>query len=152
MTNTHVLVTGSNQGIGKGILERYLARPNHTVIAAIPDPSHPTSVALQELPKGEGSQLLVVKVDPLIYEDAAAAATRLQTDHSIDHLDIVVANATLPNVRPAIEDVEVPELQAHLDVNLYGLVAMYHAVRDLLKQSSREPIWVTVGSSVAREQ
>lgn len=149
MPNTHVLITGANRGIGKGILERYLARPNHTVIAAIGDPSHPTSTALQELPKGEGSRLLVVKVDPLVYDDAAAAATELQTDHSIDHLDIVVANAGLANAPSTVTDIDNFDLRAHLDVNLYGFVALYQAVRDLLKQAPGEPIWVTVGNAAA---
>lgn len=38
MPPTIVLITGANRGLGKGLLKRYLALPNHTVIAANRDP------------------------------------------------------------------------------------------------------------------
>lgn len=38
-----VLITGANRGIGKGLLEKYLARPNHTVIGTVRDPDHESS-------------------------------------------------------------------------------------------------------------
>jgi NAD(P)-dependent dehydrogenase (short-subunit alcohol dehydrogenase family) len=56
MTPTVVLITGANRGIGKGLLELYLLKPNHLVIAANRDPEHPTSKALA----------LVVKIDATV--------------------------------------------------------------------------------------
>jgi Dehydrogenases with different specificities (related to short-chain alcohol dehydrogenases) len=65
MAPTIVLITGANRGIGKGILELYLQKPNHTVIAANRDPSHPTSAALADLSKAKGTTLEVIKLDVL---------------------------------------------------------------------------------------
>lgn len=150
MTNTNVLITGVDREIGRGLFARYLARPNYTVIATLPDPSHPTATDLQELPKGEDSRLVVIKADPLLYRDAEAAATEIRTVHNIEYLDLVVATSSLPNVVPdGRTDLNVEELLSHLDISLYGFLAMYQAVEDLLKQSSREPMWVTVGYAVA---
>lgn len=66
MTPNVVLITGANRGIGKGLLELYLLKPNHFVIAANRDPEHPTSKALAELPTADGTSLLVVKIDATV--------------------------------------------------------------------------------------
>lgn len=39
MGPTTVLISGANRGLGKGLVERYLARDDHTVVAAVRDPS-----------------------------------------------------------------------------------------------------------------
>lgn len=38
MAPTTVLISGANRGLGKGLVERYLARENHTVVATVRDP------------------------------------------------------------------------------------------------------------------
>ena len=50
---TIVLITGASRGIGKGLLELYLAKSNHTVVAANRNPNHTTSKALADLPKAD---------------------------------------------------------------------------------------------------
>ena len=66
MAPTIVLITGANRGIGKGLLELYLLKPNHFVIAANRDPEHPTSKALAQLATADGTCLLVVKIDATV--------------------------------------------------------------------------------------
>jgi NAD(P)-dependent dehydrogenase (short-subunit alcohol dehydrogenase family) len=66
MTPTVVLITGANRGIGKGLLELYLLKPNHLVIAGNRDPEHATSKALATLPTADGTSLLVVKIDATV--------------------------------------------------------------------------------------
>ena len=66
MAPTIVLITGANRGIGKGLLELYLLKPNHLVIAANRNPEDPTSKALAELPTANGTSLLVVKNDATV--------------------------------------------------------------------------------------
>jgi norsolorinic acid ketoreductase len=39
MAPTTVLISGANRGLGRGLVERYLARDDHTVVAAVRDPN-----------------------------------------------------------------------------------------------------------------
>ncbi|KAJ5520978.1 hypothetical protein N7463_001431 [Penicillium fimorum] len=142
MASTIVLITGANRGIGKGILELYLKKPNHFVIAANRDPSHPTSNALADLPKAEGTTLEIIKIDALSPSDPAAAAKALAAN-GITHIDILVANAGIALSWPKVSDVK-----KHINVNVYGFIHLYQAFRSLLKQA-QAPKWVTIGSSSA---
>src|ERR1700760_3250756 len=113
----NVLISGANRGIGKGLLQRYLLKPNHVVIAANRDPSHATSHALEDLPKGEGSRLIVVKVDASSETDASDAVKELETSYGIDHLDLVIANAGMSNIWPTVAQLKVADLDTHMMAN-----------------------------------
>ncbi|KAI1458313.1 NAD(P)-binding protein [Annulohypoxylon moriforme] len=141
---TTVLVSGANRGLGKGLLARYLARPNHIAIAANRNPENATSKALAELPKGRGSRLIVVKLDASIEADAAKAVKQLIAQ-GISHLDIVIANAGVSYSWPKVSDVKTEDLQGHLTPDLFGMIWLYQATFPLLKKSS-EPKWITIGT------
>ncbi|OQE36921.1 hypothetical protein PENCOP_c011G02146 [Penicillium coprophilum] len=134
MASTVVLITGANRGIGKGILELYLKKPNHFVIAANRDPTHPTSNALVDLPKAEGTTLEIIKIDAISPTDPAAAVKALNVK-GITHIDILVANAAIALSWPKVSDVKVEEIQKHIDVNVYGFLYLYQAFRTLLKEA-----------------
>jgi norsolorinic acid ketoreductase len=93
MAPTVVLITGANRGIGKGILKLYLKKPNHTVIAAIRDPTHPTAEALTQMPiSAAGTKLYLVKIEATSLTDPIDAANELAF-REIHYIDIVIANA-----------------------------------------------------------
>ncbi len=140
-----VLISGANRGIGKGLLEIYLAKSDHIVIAANRDPEHPTSKALADLPKGAGSRLIVVKIDASIESDAFAAVEKLAAE-GIDHLDVVIANAGVSYIWPKVSDLKIADLQGHLVPNVFGVVWLYQATLPLLEKST-DAKWVTIGSS-----
>lgn len=148
MVPTIVLITGANRGIGKGILELYLQKPNHTVIAANRDPNHPTSKSLDELPKAEDTSLHIVKIDATSPTDSADAVKELVAVKGIDHIDILIANAGTALGWPTVEEVQVDYIQKHVDVNIYGFIRLYQAFLPLLKKA-KDPKWVTIGSSAA---
>ncbi|KAK0111558.1 hypothetical protein ONS95_001908 [Cadophora gregata] len=117
MANTTVLITGANRGIGKGLLEIYLARPSHTVIAAVRDPS--TAKSLDSLPKGKDSTLIIVKIDSSSETDPASAISTLKTQHSITNLDIVIANAGISSAPPTpVSSVSISQIQTHWQINV----------------------------------
>ncbi|OIW26280.1 NAD(P)-binding protein [Coniochaeta ligniaria NRRL 30616] len=140
-----VLISGGSRGLGKGLVERYLARPNHLVIAANRNPSATASKSLFDLPKGEGSKLVVVKLDDTVEADAAAAVKDLEAQ-GIDHLDLVIANAGQASVFPLVRDLKHADLQSHIDLNVFGVLWLFQATLELLKKS-KTPKWVTMGSS-----
>ncbi|PCH08171.1 Short-chain dehydrogenase/reductase SDR [Penicillium occitanis (nom. inval.)] len=144
MAPTIVLITGANRGIGKGILELYLQKPNHTIIAANRDPSHPTSKALNDLPKADGTSLHVVKIDATSPTDPADVVKELEIK-GIDHIDILIANAGIALGFPKVEEVQVDYIQKHVDVNIYGFIRLYQAFLPVLKKA-KNPRWVTIGN------
>lgn len=119
-----VLISGGSRGLGKGLVERYLARPDHIVIAANRNPSNAASKALFDLPKGENSKLIVVKLDATVEADAAAAIKDLEAQ-GLDHLDLVIANAGLALVYPLVRQVQRDDLQAHIDLNVLGALYLF---------------------------
>ena len=145
MAPTIVLISGANRGLGKGLLQLYLAEPNHIVIAANRDPEHATSKALADLPRGAGSRLIVVKSDASVESDPFEAAKELAAQ-GIDHLDLVIANAAVAYVFPKVSKLKIADLQAHITPNVFGVVSLYQATLPLL-QNSTNPKWVTMGSS-----
>lgn len=148
MAPTIVLISGANRGIGKGLVERYLARDDHTVVAAVRDPNHSTSKSLAELPAGQHSRLVVVKIDSNVETDALEAVEELSAK-GIDHLDLVIANAGVARSFPKVSEVKIAELQAHITPNVFGVIWLYQATLPLLQKSAR-PIWVTMGSTAGQ--
>jgi hypothetical protein len=142
---TKVLISGANRGIGKRLLELYLATPNHHVIAVNRDATRPTSQALLNLPTAHGSKLTILKIDSTSPTDAALAAQHLKRQ-DVTHLDIVVANAGIYLGTPLVRDLDIADLQASLETNVFGTVRLYQAMRPLLLNADR-PVWVTIGSS-----
>ncbi|KAJ5872208.1 uncharacterized protein N7529_004561 [Penicillium soppii] len=122
MTNTIYLITGASRGIGRGLAEIFLARPNTIVIAAVRDPADSKSST-----------------------DPTAAVETLQKKHGIDHLDVVIANAGISEDFSTVHRLSVPVLQGHVEVNGYGPIYLYQAVYPLLKKSTK-PTFVGIGS------
>lgn len=144
MSQTIVLISGANRGLGQFLLKLYLAKPNHLVIAANRDPSHATSKALFDLPVAANSRLVVVKVDSSSESDSFSAVEELKSQ-GIDHIDIVIANAGISYIWPTVSEVKIEDLQAHMTTNVYGVVWLFQATLPLLLKSDN-PKWVTMGS------
>ena len=134
-------------GLGRGLVETYLSRPNNTVVAAVRDSSSHTSQALYDLPRGSSSSLIVVKIDSHSETDAAAAVEELLSVHKITALDVVVANAGIAEVFPRVEDALVADLLEHYQVNVIAVIVLFGAVLPLLKASRKTAKFVTIGSS-----
>lgn len=144
MPPTVVLISGANRGIGKALLERYLERPNHIVIAGNRDPEHASSKALAKLPRHQESRLIVVKIDATSATDAADAVKSLEKD-GIDHIDLVIANAGVSYRFGKVSEINIADVKDHFEPNVYGVVRLYQATLPLLLKSE-SPKWVTVGS------
>ncbi len=117
-----------------------------TVIATVRDPSHPTAQALADLPKAAGSSIIALKYDAGSENGAAEAIAHLKAEHSVDRLDIVIANAGISKVWPSVKDVKWSEIVEHVEVNVLGVVALYQATRELLQKSTGKPVFAPVGS------
>lgn len=146
--STTILVTGSKSGIGKGLLATYAARPNTTAIAAIRDgPNSDAAKELTSLPVGKGSKIIVLKYDAGSNSAASEMTSILKSEHNIDHLDVVVANAgVLKHFGPATE-ASVETLTEHIQINTLAPIFLYQATHALLTASS-EPKFFIISSNL----
>lgn len=144
---TVYLITGANRGIGRGLVATYLARPSNVVVAAVRDPSHPTSKSLAELPKDPSSRLIVVKLDSEVQSDAATAVEELGSKHGVSQLDVVIANAGVSDNYSPVAKLPMADLRKHVEVNGYGPILLFQAVLPLLEKSPA-PKFVGVGSPI----
>lgn len=152
-----VLITGSNRGIGRILLTTYLLRPSHTVIAAVRNPSHPSSKSLLSLPVHSSgtTRLVIVKLDLNERTDPAAAVKELAEKSGIDTIDVVIANASVGYIWPKLRDVEVDDIRAHMETNVFGFAGLVKGLLPVLERTAtkkaekgedKEVVWVTIGS------
>ncbi|KAK7946201.1 NAD(P)-binding protein [Apiospora aurea] len=141
MAPTTVLITGANRGLGEGLLKTLSCQTQSYRHCCEPKP------ALSNLPAGEGSQLIVVKWDASVDQDAFNAVAELQEKHGIQYLDIVVANAGISQICPTVANLKLDTLRSHMAPNVYGFLATYQATRPLLQKSTKEPMFAPMGST-----
>lgn len=148
MSTTTVLVTGANRGIGKGLVTQLLSRPNHTVIGSVRDTSSASSKELDSLAKANGSSLILVQFGSTSESEVHAAAKALQTEHKIDHIDTIIANAGIAKYFGPAAETPISEVRDHYEVNVIGPLILFQAFVALL-QKSKSPRFVTVTSGLA---
>ena len=95
-------------------------------------------------PKPKGTSLVLIKLDATVPTDPTDAVKSLAS-HSIDHLDILIANAGIAYIWPKVSEVKVEDVQKHTVPNVHGIIWLYQATLPLLKKS-KTPIWVSIGS------
>ncbi|GLA28363.1 hypothetical protein ACMYSQ_003560 [Aspergillus niger] len=131
-----ILVTGANRGIGRGLVAHYLAQPDTTVIGTARDVSSANAKDLNELPKGEGSRLIVVSLSSDSPQGAIEAVLEIQTQHSVGHIDIVIANAGICNHYGPVVEMADSDVLSHIEVNTLGPLRLFRAVAPLLQRAS----------------
>ena len=166
---TTVLITGANkvsnhssatpaslqclisdrQGLGRGFVEKYLSRPNTTVVAAARDPDGQDARDLTNISKAEGSKLITVKIDSTSETHAVNAISTIK-GQGITHLDVVIANAGIFKSEAFLEIsvAKTSDLIEHVDVNVNGPIRLFQAVLPLL-QAARQPKFAVISSGVA---
>lgn len=147
-SHTVYLITGGNRGIGRGFIRQLLQEPSTTVIAAVRDPSHPTSKSLADLPKGTDTKLIVVKLDSAVETDAADAVAEIR-ELGVTSLDVVIANAGIAQGGTSVRSTSVANTQKHFNVNAIGPLTLFQATADLLQASKTgSPKFIAVSTII----
>lgn len=94
--------------------------------------------SLQSFPKASGSRLVVIEVDLASVDTIKYGIASLETEHDIDSLDVVLANAGIAAVSPSLTEAGVSDIQPFLDVNAYGQLELFKAVAPLLRKSKSD--------------
>ncbi|KAF2670126.1 NAD(P)-binding protein [Microthyrium microscopicum] len=139
------LISGANRGIGRALVTEYVSRDNTIVIGAVRDPSKDTSKSLLTLPTGENSRVILVKVDSLSTSDPSHAIKDVQ-ENSIDHIDVVIANAGHCEFGPVVSRTA-EDLQQHFNVNTIGPMLLFQAAWPLLNKA-KEPKFIVISSTL----
>ncbi|KAI1753090.1 putative NADPH-dependent 1-acyl dihydroxyacetone phosphate reductase [Xylaria castorea] len=146
MSQTIVLITGAARGLGKALVQRYLALPNHTVIAANRNPEDAGSKSLADFPKGANSVLITTKYEAGVEKSPFDVVSELQKKHGIEYLDMVMPNAAIAKSFPFARDVKRADIVEHVEINVLSVISLFQATRDLLQKSTKQPIFVPMGS------
>jgi norsolorinic acid ketoreductase len=136
-------------GLGRGLVETLLLRPNTRVIAAVRNPLDPNSQSLKSLPTATGSTIIIVQIDSSSEIDAFEAIQALRTEHGVTSLDVVIANAGISKFRGTALDTPIHEMKDHLMVNALGPLLLYQATKSLLDAASSPPKFIVISSVVS---
>ena len=128
--------------------ETYLSRPNITVIAGVRDTKNASAKALQALPAGKGSKIILVKIDSSSDTDAQQAVDDLKSEHGIKHLDVLIANSGIFNFVGKAGKTPAKALREHFQVNSVAPLTLFQAALPLLEAATK-PKFVVVSTGVA---
>ncbi|KAE9381036.1 NAD(P)-binding protein [Stipitochalara longipes BDJ] len=142
------LITGANRGLGRGLLEALIQRPNTIVIAGVRNLSDPTVKSLESLAPGSGSKIIPVIINSTDDSSAPKAIEVLQSQHGITKIDTVIANAGISNYYGPAATTPVSEVREHFEVNAVGTIVLFQATWPLLKLSSN-PLFVALSTGIA---
>ncbi|KAH6634882.1 hypothetical protein B0J18DRAFT_417385 [Chaetomium sp. MPI-SDFR-AT-0129] len=148
--NTVYLVTGANRGIGFALVTVLLVRPNTTVFATAR-----TASSAAPLTNFQGTVHATSKLIPvLLNEDdssgattSATLATRLREEHSVQKLDVIVANAGGSQPPGTVLDSDPVAVMKDFEVNAIGPLKLFQALWPLL-DAGREKKFVYITSTL----
>ena len=123
------LVTGANKGIGKEIA-RGLLRRGMTVLLGARDPGRGRAAAAELALDGEVVFLPLDVTDE--WSIGVAAAT---IEDRLGRLDVLVNNAGIASPRDLPSEVTAEAMRQVYETNVFGIVAVTHAMLPLLKRS-----------------
>lgn len=125
-------------GIGAGIVKTLLQRPNTTVIATARKLSSFSPTDTAEI--APGSKVIPFLLDEAVPEiSSATLAARLEVEHGITSLNVVIANAGGSSGFYDVKGTDVEGMRFDFEVNCLGPVKLFAAVWPLLEaQPSKE--------------
>ncbi|KAI0457021.1 NAD(P)-binding protein [Xylaria acuta] len=145
---TVVFITGVGKGIGRGLLETYLLRPNYTVIGSIRDKHAPIADELKQLPKAVGSKLIIVSIEATSATDVPKAVDDLATA-GIDYIDIAIPNSGFTPTPGPLDAVDVSDVTKTMNINSIGPIYLYKGLLPFLEKSKKSPKWAAMSSAAA---
>ncbi|CAG7953614.1 unnamed protein product [Penicillium olsonii] len=149
-SNKVFVITGANRGIGLGLTQKLLQRPNTTIIASVRNSEAATSLRAetQSTTVGENSNLHIIELD---FSSAIAPEKIRQIfDEStieVTHVDVLICNAAVVvPLTPALF-ITAEDLRTSFEVNAIAPLLLFQALWQYLQKSSA-PQYVAVSSSV----
>ena len=137
--NKVALVTGANRGIGKAIVESFLAHGADKVYLAVRNPETTTDLA-----RTYGERVVTLPVDMSNAESIASLA-----QHARD-VQVVVNNAGVLEIADPLCDHVEAALEAEITVNVLGLIRVAKAFAPILEANGGGALIATGNTSAYR--
>ncbi|KAJ7648070.1 hypothetical protein FB45DRAFT_705773, partial [Roridomyces roridus] len=138
------LVTGSNRGIGYGLVSKLAERPNAVIFAGARDPSVQSLRDLAE--KYSNVHPIKFVVNDKANNEAAVADIK----KTAGQLDVVVANAAVVESFVPVAKAPIESYQEHLEINMLGTIVLFQAAQELLLASpTGAPIFAYISTDLA---
>ncbi|KAL7928087.1 hypothetical protein V8C35DRAFT_318982 [Trichoderma chlorosporum] len=126
------LITGTNRGLGRGLMQALLQRPNTTVIAATRSGDGGPPLAAEA---HSTSRLLHVKIDSRSATDALDAAKRLREEFNITRIDVLIASAGISKTSQPAAVTPCEDILDCIEVNTLAPLRIFQAMLPLIKNS-----------------
>lgn len=139
-STTTYLITGANRGIGRGLAEHILSRPNTTLIALVRNPEDETVKSLRSAAAETTAKLIVLPYDATDHHAAENAVAIAQRDHGIARLDVVIAHAGVLSWRGPTVETPPEEILKHVTVNIIGPLRLFRACLPLMQRGGKTDI------------
>ena len=141
---TVYVISGSNRGLGYGVLEKLAVRDTAIIYAGARDPSQ--AIELQQL-ANKHSNVHVVQLRADSEADHKALAERAEKEAG--RVDVVWANAGICHLDAwaPVQSVSVAALREHIEVNTIHPLYMFQSFYKLLGHSSNPRFIVTSSGS-----
>ncbi|TDZ20819.1 Norsolorinic acid ketoreductase nor1 [Colletotrichum orbiculare MAFF 240422] len=152
MTNTVYVITGTNKGIGLGLVQTLLAKPATTVVASVRSDAAATSLreSVADVSKGEKSELHIMLLDfsrapsPAAVRESFTAATA----GTIDHVDVLVSNAAAPFPMSPVASTTAEDLRNAFEINTISPLMVFQALWPLMDRTDTPAKFIAITSSV----
>lgn len=115
------------------------------------DPAHETAQSLHQLSRGEGSELIVTRLDAESNESIHEAIDQLVTSKRIEAIDFVISNAGVGEVIGPLAETPVDIIKKYVQVNAYAPLELFKATLPLLSKAAH-PKFVVITSIVGSFQ
>lgn len=143
MANTVYVVTGTNKGIGLGLVKALLARPATTVVASVrsDDAAATLKSAVADVTKGDGSVLHVMLLDfstapsPAAVREAFTAATA----GTIDRVHVLISNAASPFPMTPTSATAADDFRRAFEINTIAPLMVFQGLWPLMDAPEGEP-------------
>lgn len=139
----HILITGSNRGIGLAITKAYLEQGDAHIIATCRTPDN--ADALQELRDLHPSDLTILPLD--VSDQSSIDECFGTVDSTFEALDVLINNAGINPDGQSLDDVDFDVMAKVLHVNSAAPLMVTKAALPLLEQSENPRI-VNISSSM----
>ena len=149
MDNTVYVVTGANRGLGLGLVQSLLARPQHTVVAIVrsEQAKYLLEDEIKNISTGTNSKLEIILYDFSTATDPKQVDSNF-AELDIQHIDVLVLNAGGAQAMVPPSETTAEDLRVAFETNTIAPLLVFQGLKQYLLRAKSIPKLIWVSSSV----